>query len=103
MTMRMTLKLLPTAACALLVVLVSDGCTGKTNDSGSSNATADVTSRTIPGSAMTATATDDNAPLYPAWAKAAAPPYPNVTVGVLVNTKLYQFQSPDDVDTVVNW
>jgi len=37
-----------------------------------------------------------NAPLYPDWARAVAPPYPNAGVGILVNTQLYQFQTTDD-------
>jgi hypothetical protein len=43
------------------------------------------------------------APLYPAWAQAVVPPYPNAPIGILVNTGMYQFQSPDDRATVAGW
>ena len=48
-------------------------------------------------------ASAENAPLYPDWAKAVAPPYPNVTVGILVNVGFYQFQSTDALETVHDW
>jgi hypothetical protein len=55
------------------------------------------------GSRSGAAATDANTPLYPDWARAVAPPYPNAVVGILVNTQLYQFQTTDDRATVAAW
>jgi len=44
-----------------------------------------------------------NAPLYPDWARAVVPPYPNAAVAILTNTKNYQFQTIDDRATVAAW
>jgi len=47
--------------------------------------------------------TDTNAAVADTANTAAAPPYPNATIGFLVNTGLYQFQSTDDTTTVSDW
>jgi hypothetical protein len=88
--------------CSLVVptVLMMGGCSAKTTDTHA--AVADPANTATASPAGTA-ASAGNAMHYPDWAKAAAPPYPNATIGFLVNTKLYQFQSTDDTTTVSDW
>ena len=79
-------------------VLTLGACSGKTPDANSALAnTANMAA--APPSAAAA----ENAMHYPDWAKAVAPPYPNVTLGFMVNSGLYQFQSTDDLTTVGDW
>jgi hypothetical protein len=79
-------------------VLTLGACSGKTLDANSAPAnTADM------AAASSSAAAAENAMHYPDWAKAAAPPYPNATLGFLVNSGLYQFQSTDDLTTVADW
>ena len=81
-------------ACSLLLVALALGaCSGTTTPA------ADASNP----SQSRAAAADTNAPLYPDWARAVAPPYPNAVVGILVNTRLYQFQTTDDRATVAAW
>lgn len=81
-------------------LLTLGACSGRTTDT---NAAVADTSNTAATSPAGTAATAGNAMNYPDWATAAAPPYPNATIGFLVNTKLYQFQSTDDVTTVADW
>jgi hypothetical protein len=83
------------ACSAFLVALALGACSGKT----STTTAPDASNVSRSGAA----ATDANAPLYPDWARAVAPPYPNAGVGILVNTQLYQFQTTDDRATVADW
>ena len=79
-------------------VLTLGACSGKTSDANSALAnTANM------AAASPSAATAENAMHYPDWAKAVAPPYPNATIGFMVNTRLYQFQSTDDPATVGDW
>jgi len=79
-------------------VLALGACSGNTQDANSAPAKpADLAA--APSSAVAA----ENAMHYPDWAKAAAPPYPNATLGFMVNSGLYQFQSTDDLTRVVDW
>jgi len=80
------------ATSALLLLLAVAACGLKTTGGNSSAAAS--------GGAPAAAA---NAPLYPDWAQALVPPYPNSTVGILVNQSYYQLQSPDDLATVAAW
>jgi len=92
----MKLEILNPGVATLLIL---GACSGKTTDGSSTAADAATVAATPAGAAASA----ENAPLYPDWAKVVAPPYPNVTVGILVNTGLYQFQSTDDPATVGDW
>jgi len=75
-------------------------CSGKTADTNSALAnTANMAAASPAGTAASA----DNAMHYPDWAKAVAPPYPNVLFGMMLNSALYQFQSTDDPATVADW
>jgi hypothetical protein len=88
------------ASAALLSMLALGACSEKKTDA---NARAGDAAN-MPAASPTGVATSaENAPLYPDWAKAVAPPYPNATVGILVNTGFYQFQSTDDLATVYGW
>jgi hypothetical protein len=79
-------------------VLTLGACSGKTPDANSALAnTANM------AAASPSAATAENAMHYPDWAKAVAPPYPNATLGFMVNSGLYQFQSTDDLTTVDDW
>ena len=86
----------PFAPIALVCVLALAACGNKTTGGNASAASGG----SAPGSAPAAAA---NAPLYPDWAQALVPPYPNATVGILVNQSYYQLQSPDDPATVAAW
>jgi len=90
------------ASAALLSVLALGACSGRTAGANSSTATTDAANTAEPAVAAAAT-TPANAPLYPDWAQAVVPPYPNVTLGILVNQGEYQFQSTDDLATVAGW
>jgi hypothetical protein len=79
-------------------VLTLGACSGKTPDANSALAN---TANMAPASPSAAAA--ENAMHYPDWAKAVAPPYPNATLGIMVNSGLYQFQSTDDLTTVGDW
>jgi hypothetical protein len=81
-------------------VLILGACSGKTTDTHA--AVADPANTAAASPAGTG-ASAENAMHYPEWAKTAAPPYPNATIGFLVNTKLYQFQSTDDTTAVSDW
>ena len=84
----------------LSTVLTLGACSGKTTDTNAAVAdTANMAAAPPAGTAASA----ENAMHYPDWAKAAAPAYPNATIGFLVNTRLYQFQSTDDTTTVADW
>jgi hypothetical protein len=91
------------ASAALLSVLALMACSAKTTGANSSSSAGDTASTTPAPSAAGASATAANAPLYPDLARAVAPPYPNATLGMLVNTGLYQFQSTDDLATASAW
>jgi hypothetical protein len=81
-------------------VLTLGACSGKTTDVSSTAAdAANVAAASPAGTAASA----ENAMRYRDWAKAVAPPYPNATIGFMVNTRLYQFQSTDDPATVGDW
>jgi len=79
-------------------VLTLGACSGRTPDANSALANP---ANVAPASPSAAAA--ENAIHYPDWAKAVAPPYPNVTLGFMVNSGLYQFQSTDDLTTVGDW
>lgn len=81
-------------------VLILGACSGKTT--GTNAAVADTANMAAASPAVTA-ASAENAVHYPDWAKAAVPPYPNATIGFMVNTGLYQFQSTDEPATVYDW
>jgi hypothetical protein len=81
-------------------VLTLAACSGKTTHA---NATVADTANMAAASPAGTAASAENAMHYPDWAKAAAPPYPNATIGFPVNTRLYQFQSTDDTTTVGDW
>ena len=81
-------------------VLTLGACSGKTPDANSALAN---TANMAAASPSVAAAAAENAMHYPDWAKAVAPPYPNVTLGLMVNSGLYQFQSTDDLTTVGDW
>ena len=88
------------ASAAVLLVLALAACSAKTTGANSSTTVGDAANMTSAAGAPTAAA---NAPLYPGWAQAVVPPYPNTTLGILVSTGLYQFQSTDDLATVSAW
>jgi hypothetical protein len=73
-------------------VLTLGACSGKAPDANSALA-----------NTANMAAAAENAMHYPDWAKAVAPPYPNATLGFMVNSGLYQFQSTDDLTTVGDW
>jgi len=79
-------------------VLTLGACSGKTPDANSALANTANMAAASPSAAAA-----ENAMHYPDWAKAVAPPYPNVTLGLMVNSGLYQFQSTDDLTTVGDW
>jgi hypothetical protein len=79
-------------------VLTLGACSGKTPDANSALANTANMAEASPSAAAA-----ENAMHYPDWAKAVAPPYPNATLGFMVNSKLYQFQSTDDLTTVGDW
>ncbi len=83
------------ACSAFLVALAFAACSGK-----NSTMTANDASNPSPSKPA---ATDANAPLYPDWARAIAPPYPSTVMGILVNQNLYQFQTVDNRETVAAW
>ena len=91
------------ASVALLTVLALGACSAKTTGANSSTTAGDTANATQATSAAGAPTVAANAPFYPAWAQAVAPPYPNTTLGILVSTGLYQFQSTDDLATVSAW
>jgi hypothetical protein len=80
-------------------VLTLGACSGKTTDVSSTAADVANVAAAPLGTAPSA----ENAMHYPDWAKAVAPPYPNATIGFMVNTRLYQFQSTDVPATVGDW
>ena len=79
-------------------VLTLGACSGKTPDANSALANTANMAAASPSAAAA-----ENAMHYPDWAKAVAPPYPNATLGIMVNSGLYQFQSTDDLTTVGDW
>jgi hypothetical protein len=79
-------------------VLTLGACSGRTPDANSALANPANVAAASPSAAAA-----ENAMHYPDWAKAVAPPYPNVTLGFMVNSGLYQFQSTDDLTTVGDW
>jgi hypothetical protein len=79
-------------------VLTLGACSGKTPDANSALANTANMAAASPSAAAA-----ENAMHYPDWAKAVAPPYPNATLGFMVNSGLYQFQSTDDLTTVGDW
>jgi hypothetical protein len=83
----------------LMTVLGLAACSGKSGAAGPTAADANGAPSTASGPASTST----SAPLYPDWAQAVVAPYPNAAVGILVNTRMYQFQSTDDPATVLAW
>lgn len=83
------------ACSALLVALGFAACSGKNSTTSAKDASNPARSKPA--------ATNTNAPLYPDWASATAPPYPNTVMGILVNQNLYQFQTTDDRATVAAW
>jgi hypothetical protein len=86
----------PFAPIALLCVLALAACDIKTKGGNASAASGGPAPAAAPAAAA-------NAPLYPDWAQAVVAPYPNASVGVLVNQSYYQLQSPDDPATVAAW
>jgi hypothetical protein len=79
-------------------VLTLGACSGKTPDANSALANTANMAAASPSAAAA-----ENAMHYPDWAKAVAPPYPNATLGFMVNSGLYQFQSTDNLTTVGDW
>jgi hypothetical protein len=79
-------------------VLTLGACSGKTPDANSALANTANTAAASPSAAAA-----ESAMHYPDWAKAVAPPYPKATLGFMVNSGLYQFQSTDDLTTVGDW
>lgn len=79
-------------------VLTLGACSGKAPDANSALGNTANTAAASPSAAAA-----ESAMHYPDWAKAVAPPYPNVTLGFMVNSGLYQFQSTDDLTTVGDW
>jgi hypothetical protein len=79
-------------------VLTLGACSGKAPDANSALANTANMAAASPSAAAA-----ENAMHYPDWAKAVAPPYPNATLGFMVNSGLYQFQSTDDLTTVGDW
>jgi hypothetical protein len=88
------------SSLVVTTVLTLGACSGKTTDANSALAnTANMAAASPAGTAASA----ENAMHYPDWAKAVVPPYPKVTLGFMVNSGLYQFQSTDDLTTVGDW
>src|ERR1017187_5769871 len=85
----------------VFLALATWGCSG--GDTASSQGTGvSVDSKdAVQGNATNPAAA--SAQSYPDWAQAVVPPYPSTVLGFLVNTKDYQFQSADDLDTVAAW
>ena len=85
----------------VLLVVATLGCSGgdKVNSQGTGGSADAKDVVQVKPTASTAA----SAPLYPDWAQAVVPPYPNTVLGFLLNTKDYQFQSADDRDTVAAW
>ena len=79
-------------------VLTLGACSGKTPDANPARANTANMAAASPSAAAA-----ENAMHYPDWAKAVAPPGPNATLGFMVNSGLYQFQSTDDLTTVGDW
>ena len=83
-------------APAIIATVAMTACSSKPSDAKSSTSTSDI-------NAGPTISPDDNAPLYPDWAKAVLPAYPHTSLGILVSTAQYQFQSADDLETVASW
>lgn len=89
---------------SLFAVAAIAGCTAGTSGSAASDSAAAASSSTAPAdsspSTSPASASDS---LYPAWAAAAVPNYPNAIDRMLVRDDFYQIDSADDSARVLAW